>query len=248
MSAANWLRNLPMRFRSLFRRSEVERELSDELRDHIESKIKLYTTQGFSPEVARRAAMRDFGGLELSKEQCRDTRRVRPIEDLLQDIRYSLRALRKSPGFTVTTLLTLALGIGFNAAIFSVINAVLLRSLPYSAPDEIVAFATNQSPPDLEDIQKQATSFSSIGGLNRVAMPGKSHRLPVQTTDRRERCGLLLNIFKIRRGLIGREGDDFIGSGVGQRAEQDGVDHGKNSCVETDAKRECEQGSNRKAG
>lgn len=182
MSAANWLRNLPMRFRSLFRRSEVERELSDELRDHIESKIKLYTTQGFSPEVARRAAMRDFGGLELSKEQCRDTRRVRPIEDLLQDIRYSLRALRKSPGFTVTTLLTLALGIGFNAAIFSVINAVLLRSLPYSAPDEIVAFATNQSPPDLEDIQKQATSFSSIGGLNRQPMAFTGHGDPVQIT------------------------------------------------------------------
>jgi putative ABC transport system permease protein len=182
MRRQNWLYTIPLRVRSLFNRASVEQELDAELRDHLEQKAAHYRASGLSADDARRAALRDFEGLELRKEQCRDTRRVRPLEDLVQDIRYSLRAIRKSPGFTATALLTLALGIGANAAIFSVINAVLLRSLPYSAPEEIVAFSNNQSLPDLEDIQKQATSFSSIGGLNRQPVAFTGHGDPVQVT------------------------------------------------------------------
>src|SRR5215470_3311757 len=182
MRPSHWLYRVPLRLRSLFRRDLVEQELDAELRDHLAQKAAHYRASGLSEDEARRAALHDFGGLEFRKEECRDTRRVRPLEDLMQDLRYSFRAMRKSPGYAATAILTLALGIGANAAIFSVINAVLLRSLPYSAPDEIVAFSNNQSMPDLEDIQKQARSFASLGGLNRQPIAFTGHGDPVQIT------------------------------------------------------------------
>src|SRR5215813_6221105 len=182
MNLQRWLYYLQLRLRSLFLRAAVEQELDAELRDHLEQKAAQYRSSGLSYDDSRRAALRDIGGFELRKEQCRDTRRTRPLEDLAQDIRYGLRAIRKSPGYAATAILTLALGIGANAAIFSVINAVLLRSLPYSAPDEIVAFSNNQSMPDLEDIQKQATSFAHLGGLNRQPVAFTGHGDPVQIT------------------------------------------------------------------
>jgi putative ABC transport system permease protein len=168
--------------RSLLRRDELERELDDELRDHVESKTQLYIAKGLSPEDARRFALRDFGGVELSKEQVRDTRRIRPVQDFAQDLRYALRALRKAPGFTATAVLTLALGIGANAAIFSVINAVLLRSLPYWDSDRLFTVTTNQSLPDLEDMQKRTTAFSAIGGVNRQSLDFTDAGEPLQIT------------------------------------------------------------------
>src|SRR5262245_40092430 len=137
MRIRRWFYTVPLRLRSLFRRSQVERELDEELRYHIERQIEENIAKGMMEEEARCAAMRTLGGVEQRKEECRDRRRVNLIENTLQDLRFAGRTLRRSPGFTAVAILSLALGIGANAAIFQLLNAVRLRSLPVTHPQEL---------------------------------------------------------------------------------------------------------------
>ena len=131
------LDDLLRRWRALTHKAEMDQELDEEMRFHLERDIEQNIRNGMSPEDARYAALRSFGGVDQSKEECRSSRGVGLIESVVRDVSYGLRVLFKSYAFTIVVILTLALGIGANTAIFSFANGILLRPLPYPQSDRL---------------------------------------------------------------------------------------------------------------
>ncbi len=194
------------------RRKRMMEDLDREIRDHIERETEDNIARGMTPEKARYAAFRKFGNVTRMKEETREVWSFVWLEQLLQDIRLGFRMLRKSPGFTAVAVLTLALGIGANTAIFSVINGVLLSPLPYKNPKQLVVMKENDSLPNVTDIQKQAQAFSQGGGINVMPMEYTGGTEPVQVRIGLVNAGLLETLgVQPMLGRIISPGEDMRG-------------------------------------
>lgn len=166
--------NFWARFRSwtsaMLRRSRMEREMDEEMRFHIEAHAADLVSHGVPQHEALRRARLEFGGMEMTKEECRDAVGVSFLETLLQDLRHGLRSLLRTPAFTVVTVVVLALGIGANTAIFSVVDAVLLRPLAYRDSARLVTILMNGDDPvsvaNYIDWSDQSHSFAAMGAAD----------------------------------------------------------------------------------
>src|SRR5215468_10794201 len=190
MTLDRLLQIISLRFRSLARRDDVERELDDEMRDHIERETAANIRRGMSPSAARTTALREFGGIEYQKEEARDQRGTRWLEELTADIRFALRSLRHSPTFAAVVVLTLALGIGANTAIFSVVRGVLLKPLPHRDGDRLIYLRHSASGPgqsnltfsvpEVRDLRSGVRSLSGIAEYSSWTMMQQTQDGPVR--------------------------------------------------------------------
>src|SRR5271170_6138508 len=168
------LSDLLIRVRALFRRDAVEGELDEELRFHFEEQVAKFVKSGLTPAEARRRARLAFGGSDQIKEECREARGMHFLEILTQDVRFGMRMIRRSPGFAFIAILTVALGIGANTAIFSVVEGVVLAPLPYSQPEQLVmVWESNPRFPhvwtsylNFRDWQRSAGSFERMAAFS----------------------------------------------------------------------------------
>src|SRR5262249_21565352 len=180
------LRAFFVRVGDLFRRERRECDLAEEIAAHLALHIEDNLSRGMNREEARRQALIKLGGVEMTKEIYREQRGLPVLETLLQDLRFGMRMLWKNRGFTVIAVLVMALGIGANTAMFSVVNAVLLRPLSYNDPDRIVTLSSlwvkdghhgSVSSPDFHDWHDQSTAFEAMAyyrGWERSVSTGRS--------------------------------------------------------------------------
>ena len=175
-SVERWLHRMSMQLRALFRGGRLDRELDEELGYHLDRLIEENVARGLTPDAARRQALMAIGGVEQRKEQCRDARRIRLADEIRQDLGYTLRMLRRAPAFATAAILTLALGIGATVAVFTVVNGVLLRPMPFPQPEQLFLVANSPrgpfiTQPGLADshflaFRKSGTAFQHLAAFS----------------------------------------------------------------------------------
>jgi putative ABC transport system permease protein len=220
MTVDRWLQIIPLRLRSLLRKHDVERDLDDELQYHIEQQTAENIRRGMAPTLARTAALRALGGVERRKEEVRDTRGTRWLEELVGDLAFAARNLRRAPGFTSAVVLTLALGIGANTAMFTLLRGTLLKALPNRNSEQLVYLRQSAqgaqqqnlrfSVPELTDYRSAARTLSEIAEYSSMTftLVGDDD-VPV-----RARAGIISgNYFEVMGlapvlGRLLRDGDD----------------------------------------
>ena len=197
---------LATRFRGLFTGCDPDRELNGEIEEHLRFLGERFIQQGMSPENAEYAARRQFGGIVQLREDHRDARGIPLIENLLRDFGFSLRLIRKRPGFSLIVIAVLALGLGANTAIFSLVNGILLRPLPFAHPEDLVALFERDvvdnrdpynavAPANFLDWQKQSSTLERIAGMSytRLNLSGGSESAAPERIDA---CACSANLFE----------------------------------------------------
>ncbi|MBV9611905.1 MAG: ABC transporter permease, partial [Acidobacteriaceae bacterium] len=222
MRVEHWWFAARLRFRSVFRRRDVERELSEELQFHLEQKIEQGVNEGLSEKEARYAALRAMEGLEQRKEEMRDTRRVRWLTDFLDDARYGIRSLRRTPGVATFVVVALGLGIGLAASTFSILDALIFRPYPVPHPDEVVSMVSTTRENNWDffsyreylDIREKTKSYDGVIANAAMEAVGFSAR-PGETV--RVKGGIMVsgNYFRVlgvepRLGRGFREDEDRV--------------------------------------
>jgi macrolide transport system ATP-binding/permease protein len=186
MRMERWWFTAPLRLRSIFRRGRVERELDEELQFHLECKIEEGIAAGLPPDEARYRAMRAMGGLEQRKEEIRDMRRIHWLTDFVDDVRFAIRSLRRTPGLTAIVVITIALGVGMTATPFSMLDALIFRPYPVPRPSEVVTLVSTSHDESFDsfsyreylDIRDHTTSYdgvianAALGAVGFSAEPG----------------------------------------------------------------------------
>ena len=175
------LSDLFLRLRALFKRSAIEHELDDELRFHVDRQIETYVKAGMNRDDAQRRAQLEFGGFDQVKEEYRDAMGVRFLNDLWRDARYGVRTLRRSPGFAATAVISIALGVGANTLVFSVVNALVLKPLPITDPDRVVFVQrigsfVSHSFPAYRDMRDRNVSFEGLAGYRITMMAVEANK------------------------------------------------------------------------
>lgn len=206
-----FVRQFSQRLGALFRRSQLDQDLEAEMAAHLELAIDENLKAGMSPAEARRQAFIQFGGTQQAKENHRDSRAIPLLETLLQDVRFGLRMLGKSPVFTAVAILTLALGIGATTAIFSVVYGVLLRPLPYTDANRIMAIfevnsgghRTHLADPNFDDFRDQSRSFQTIAKYNSYVVSVSGAAEPTRTMVAHVSPGFL-KVFRVQP-ILGRD-------------------------------------------
>src|SRR5688500_8045627 len=215
----HWRYSVPLWLRGLFRRRAVERDLDDEIRDHLDRQTAAYVAGGMSVDDARRAALVRFGGVERVKDESRDVRRLSAIDSLAQ-IRYAARSLWRARTFSVATVTTIALCIGAGCAVFTTVDTVLLRPLPYPESDRLVGLwhsfsgigmpIVRQSPGTYVSYRKLAKSFESIGAYSSDASATLTYPDPTLAPERVPMARVAGAVFSMLRTqpLVGRSISD----------------------------------------